>query len=404
MSTVLLVSGTCAENGNLLAGWAFTYDGDGSRARQVYTDGTSTLTTYYFAGGTYEVRDDGTTGTVWKYYAFAGMTVAVNDGSGLKYLLTDHLGSIVAVTNSSSALLSEQRYLPFGQVRTDAGSITETDFGYTGQRNLDAQGNVYSLGLMDYKARFYDAALMRFTQADSVTSVGTQGLNRYSYGLNNPSRYTDPTGHCIDEGDAPPESPANRNLCPKRKTFSLDQGSIDTCNPGPCYTTLETPNSWDTDPNNPDYYSFSINQGIWTVNFTLDRYNQIYVGFGVNKGKSYGFTSFSLTGGFIHSPFDTGINNGVDIPSQGNISSFLSGLTINASYGWVGGGGATISPSVVEYVPELYGFNDKYYDVRPYAIEVGAFLPPAKGVSAVYSVNVTDLWGRIYNYVSTHIR
>jgi RHS repeat-associated protein len=161
----------------------------------VYTDGTSTLTTYYFAGGTYEVRDDGTTGTVWKYYAFAGMTVAVNDGSGLKYLLTDHLGSIVAVTNASGALLSEQRYLPFGQVRTDAGSITETDFGYTGQRNLDAQGNVYSLGLMDYKARFYDAALMRFTQADSVTSVGTQGLNRYSYGLNNPSRYTDPSGH-----------------------------------------------------------------------------------------------------------------------------------------------------------------------------------------------------------------
>jgi hypothetical protein len=156
MSTVLLVSGTCADNGTLLAGWAFTYDGDGSRVKQVYTDGTSTLTTYYYAGGAYEVRDDGTTGTVWKYYAFAGMTVAVNDGSGLQYLLTDHLGSIVAVTDASGALLSEQRYLPFGQVRTDAGTITQTDFGYTGQRSLDAQENGYSLGLMDYKARFYD--------------------------------------------------------------------------------------------------------------------------------------------------------------------------------------------------------------------------------------------------------
>lgn len=224
VSTVLLVSGTCAENGTLLAGWAFTYDGDGSRVKQVYTDETSTLTTFYFAGGAYEVRDDGTTGTVWKYYGFAGMTVAVNDGSGLKYLLTDHLGSIVAVTDASGALLSEQRYMPFGQVRTDVGSITQTDFGYTGQRNLDAQQNVYSLGLMDYKARFYDSYITHLTQPDSIVPdlYNPQSLNRYSYVNNNPIRYTDPTGHCIDEGDAPPNSPAKRNICPKRETLPPD--------------------------------------------------------------------------------------------------------------------------------------------------------------------------------------
>jgi RHS repeat-associated protein len=224
MSTVLLVSGTCADNGTLLAGWAFTYDGDGSRVKQVYTDGISTLTTYYYAGGTYEVRDDGTTGTVWKYYAFAGMTVAVNDGSGLKYLLTDHLGSIVAVTDASGALLSQQRYLPFGQVRTDAGTITQTDFGYTGQRDLDAQQNAYSLGLMDYKARFYDPYITHFSQPDSIVPdlYNPQSLNRYSYVNNNPLRYTDPTGYCIDEGDAPPNSPANRNICPKRKTLPTE--------------------------------------------------------------------------------------------------------------------------------------------------------------------------------------
>lgn len=37
------------------------------------------------------------------------------------------------------ALMSEQRYLPFGQVRSDVGAVIETDFGYTGQRDLDAQ-------------------------------------------------------------------------------------------------------------------------------------------------------------------------------------------------------------------------------------------------------------------------
>ena len=33
--------------GDLLAGWTFTYDGDGRRIKQGYTDLTSTLTTYY---------------------------------------------------------------------------------------------------------------------------------------------------------------------------------------------------------------------------------------------------------------------------------------------------------------------------------------------------------------------
>ena len=55
-------------------------------------------------GGTYEVSSDQVPG-VRKYYAVAGMTVAVQDGSGLQYLLTDHLGSIVAVTDASGTLI-----------------------------------------------------------------------------------------------------------------------------------------------------------------------------------------------------------------------------------------------------------------------------------------------------------
>jgi hypothetical protein len=51
----------------------------------------------------------------------------------LNYFLTDHLGSVVAVANASGTLVSQQRYLPFGQVRTNVGSITQADYGYTGQ-------------------------------------------------------------------------------------------------------------------------------------------------------------------------------------------------------------------------------------------------------------------------------
>ena len=68
--------------------------------------------------------------------SIAGMTVAMFSDNSMKYLLTDQLGSVVAVANASGAVLSQQRYLPFGQVRTDVGTVSETDFGYTGQRAL----------------------------------------------------------------------------------------------------------------------------------------------------------------------------------------------------------------------------------------------------------------------------
>jgi hypothetical protein len=44
---------------------------------------------------------------------------------------------------------------------------------------------------------FYHAYLNHFAQPDTIVPnpLNPQSLNRYSYGLNNPSRYTDPSGH-----------------------------------------------------------------------------------------------------------------------------------------------------------------------------------------------------------------
>ena len=79
---------------------------------------------------------------------------------------------------------------------SDASLLTQTDLGYTGQRNLDAQDNSFSLGLMDYNARFYDSYISHFSQPDSLTPGGSQGLNRYSVG-NNPINFADSSGHCV---------------------------------------------------------------------------------------------------------------------------------------------------------------------------------------------------------------
>jgi len=118
--------------------------------------------------------------------------------SGLQYFLTDHLGSTVAITDSNGTLTSQQRYLPFGGTRTNVTTPNSpgTDFGYTGQRQLDAGMG----GLMDYKARFYSPYLNRFIQPDTLIpdANNPQAWNRFSYVFNNPVRYNDPTGHCVE--------------------------------------------------------------------------------------------------------------------------------------------------------------------------------------------------------------
>ncbi|MGB8213991.1 MAG: RHS repeat-associated core domain-containing protein [Anaerolineales bacterium] len=147
------------------------------------------------------------------YYAFAGQTIAMRNGppgTPMEYFLTDQLGSVILALDASGNPIAgtQQRYMPFGQPRFNNTPVT--DFAYTGQRDLDLQGNSFSLGLMDYNARFYDDYITHFSQPDTMTQGGPQGLNLYSYTLNNPINFNDPSGHCIGEdgthlSDANPE-------------------------------------------------------------------------------------------------------------------------------------------------------------------------------------------------------
>src|SRR6188474_516041 len=83
------------------------------------------------------------------------------------------------------------------ETRLTTGTIF-TDKLFTGQREMAG------LGIYHYGARFYSPKLGRFLSADTIVPgyANPQNLNRYSYVLNNPLRYTDPTGHMMveDEG------------------------------------------------------------------------------------------------------------------------------------------------------------------------------------------------------------
>ncbi len=130
-----------------------------------------------------------------------------NNADSHDILLRDGLGSIDAIVSETGVLRQRlsfdahgaRRFAgppgnvdlwalfdPFSAASTDTRTTTR---GYTGHEQLDG------VGLIHMNARLYDPEIGRFIQADSmVEPEATQGLNRYSYVLNNPLTFTDPTG------------------------------------------------------------------------------------------------------------------------------------------------------------------------------------------------------------------
>jgi RHS repeat-associated protein len=126
---------------------------------------------------------------VRKYYYAGSQRVAMRENGNLRWLLADHLGG-TAITVSGTTETGEVRYYPFGADRFTSGS-TPTSFKYTGQRQESG------IGLYYYGARWYDPALGRFVQPDTIVPDpgDAKSFDRYAYVLNNPLLYADPDGH-----------------------------------------------------------------------------------------------------------------------------------------------------------------------------------------------------------------
>jgi len=99
-------------------------------------------------------------------------------------------GDVVNLTDADGAVTKTYHYDAFG-VEQNIADSDENAFRYCGEYFDTETGTVY------LRARYYQAAIGRFTQRDSYAGKNGEplSLNLYTYCANNPVIYFDPSGH-----------------------------------------------------------------------------------------------------------------------------------------------------------------------------------------------------------------
>jgi len=183
------------------------------RKKTVYTDGTTTTNKYFL--GSYELIEDPATLDKTHIHYIAGgdglaaiYVIEPNSNVGrMYYVYTDHLGSILTLTDDVGHPILEQNFDAWGRERAPSSWDYDASIplvgeqsgfewltrGYTGHEHLSA------FKLINMNGRVYDPIVGRMLSVDNFVqdATSTQAFNRYSYVLNNPLKYTDPSGEFI---------------------------------------------------------------------------------------------------------------------------------------------------------------------------------------------------------------
>ncbi len=108
--------------------------------------------------------------------------LAIDDGVEIRWLLSDHNGSVRDVVDTSGQSLAHFAYSAFGEQILGPAPTLDDSLRFTG-REFDVPG-----GLGFYRARAYSPGIARFVSEDPLEPW------HYRYAENNPLRYSDPTG------------------------------------------------------------------------------------------------------------------------------------------------------------------------------------------------------------------
>jgi len=163
-------------------------------------NGSSVSYKRYYIGAYEKVVRTGGNGNMTEHkYNIGNAVLTYRDGSNTtSFIHADNQGSVIATTNHVGQVTTQDIYDPFGkqsEVYRASVYITSlppiTDKGYTGHKQMN------HVDIIHMNGRIYDPTLGRFLQADQHIQApnNSQNYNRYSYVLNNPLSYTDPSGY-----------------------------------------------------------------------------------------------------------------------------------------------------------------------------------------------------------------
>ena len=125
--------------------------------------------------------------------------LAVSDatnGTQFYYMATDILGSVIGIVDGSGNEVFAATYDPWGKQ-----TVTRNDLGF--RRGFTGHEMLPHYDLINMNGRLYDPYLARFLSPDNYVQLPdfSQSFNRYSYCLNNPLKYTDPSGELFGIDD-----------------------------------------------------------------------------------------------------------------------------------------------------------------------------------------------------------
>ncbi len=173
----------------------FAYDGRGNR---LFATRAGVTTRYIYDPWGNLMAEADSNGITHKYI-YGQSLLAVATSSGLYCYHFNGIGSTIALTDMSQAVVNSYAYDPFGQILGQQETLPQP-FKYVGQYGVMAEPN----GLYYMRARYYDPSVGRFISEDPIGFAGGT-VNLYEYALNNPVNLVDPlglSGWAIDAGGA----------------------------------------------------------------------------------------------------------------------------------------------------------------------------------------------------------
>jgi len=247
---------------------AMLYDSEHQRIRQTVSPisggvvGAATRITYYAGALEKEIDGAANTTTLRTYLPgigyleekFTGTALAATASTtpSVRLLLTDRQGSPEVIADNTGTVIERLSYDAWGRRRNPSGSDdtwgslgtladTQQHRGYTGEEQLDR------LALVNLNGRMYDPIAARMLSADPQVPdpFDAQALNRYSYVLNAPLRYTDPSGYGPKEStveERPVELPRQEILFTP-SSIACPGGACMRLMPGPLVAHMAAPGS-----------------------------------------------------------------------------------------------------------------------------------------------------------------